>query len=237
MSKQPNGVLTIGFSKEARIAGPLRQLLQKAGYDLGEIPKSGFVDISPENGDPVRLEFARGNDLCEMMRKGIVAAALMGRNVVEEFSLNTRDTNFQLVASFADVAPCRLVVAAPQELKDRFDQGWWPTGLRYATSYPALTQSYLASMDADGSNVIIPMDGTVEASIRRGQSDIIVDMVNTGETLKANNLVKVETIGQYNAVLVTYERDKRASPKRTNPLPPELTRFAWALAPQYLPPI
>src|SRR5262249_28861491 len=94
---------------------------------------------------------------------------------------------------------CRLVVAEPKELWERDDPAKW-SWVRVATKYPALTEQYFS---ARGIQVeIIRLDGSIELAPLVGLAERIVDLVQSGETLRANGLVEVAEIMTSTARLI-----------------------------------
>ena len=94
---------------------------------------------------------------------------------------------------------CRLVVAEPRTLWERDDPAKW-SWVRVATKYPRLTEGYFS---ARGIQVeIVHLDGSIELAPLVGLADRIVDLVQSGETLRANGLVEVAEITRSTARLI-----------------------------------
>jgi ATP phosphoribosyltransferase len=94
---------------------------------------------------------------------------------------------------------CRLVVAEPRELWERDDPAKW-SWVRVATKYPRLTEQYFS---ARGVQVeIVRLDGSIELAPLVGLAERIVDLVQSGETLRANGLVEVAEIARSTARLI-----------------------------------
>jgi len=94
---------------------------------------------------------------------------------------------------------CRLVVAEPRELWERDDPARW-SWVRVATKYPRLTEQYFS---ARGVQVeIVRLDGSIELAPLVGLAERIVDLVQSGETLRANGLVEVAEITRSTARLI-----------------------------------
>ncbi len=94
---------------------------------------------------------------------------------------------------------CRLVVAEPKELKEQDDPGNW-SNIRVATKYPNVTEKYFA---ARGIQVeLIKLYGSIELAPLVGLSERIVDLVSTGDTLRDNGMVEVETIAEITTRLI-----------------------------------
>jgi ATP phosphoribosyltransferase len=94
---------------------------------------------------------------------------------------------------------CRLVVAEPRELWERDDPTKW-SWVRVATKYPRLTEQYFS---ARGVQVeLVRLDGSIELAPLVGLAERIVDLVQSGETLRANGLVEVAEITRSTARLI-----------------------------------
>ena len=94
---------------------------------------------------------------------------------------------------------CRLVVAEPRELWERDDPSKW-SWVRVATKYPRMTEAYFS--DKGIQVEIVRLDGSIELAPLVGLADRIVDLVQSGETLRANGLVEVEEIMRSTARLI-----------------------------------
>ena len=86
---------------------------------------------------------------------------------------------------------CRLVVAEPRELWERDDPAKW-SWVRVATKYPRLTEEYFSERGIQVE--MVRLDGSIELAPQVGLAERIVDLVQSGETLRANGLVEVAEI-------------------------------------------
>jgi ATP phosphoribosyltransferase len=94
---------------------------------------------------------------------------------------------------------CRLVVAEPRELWERDDPSRW-SWVRVATKYPVLTERYFSQRGIQVE--MIRLDGSIELAPLVGLAERIVDLVQTGDTLRANGLVEVAEIMTSTARLI-----------------------------------
>ena len=94
---------------------------------------------------------------------------------------------------------CRLVVAEPRELWERDDPAKW-SWVRVATKYPRLAEQYFSSRGIQVE--IVRLDGSIELAPLVGLAERIVDLVQSGETLRANGLVEVAEITRSTARLI-----------------------------------
>jgi ATP phosphoribosyltransferase len=104
------------------------------------------------------------------------------------------------------VGECRLAVCVPDEAKIAGPKDL--AGKRVATSFPNVTQRFLAEHGAEAH--LVNLSGSVEIMIALGVADAIVDLVETGSTLAANRLRILTEIGRYQTVLVQNESRREA---------------------------
>jgi ATP phosphoribosyltransferase len=122
---------------------------------------------------------------------------------------------------------CRLVVAEPRELWERDDPARW-SWVRVATKYPRLTEQYFS---ARGVQVeIVRLDGSIELAPLVGLAERIVDLVQSGETLRANGLVEVAEITRSTARLIVNRAAMSTEYARINELIARLRACATTAA-------
>ncbi|MEM8547734.1 MAG: ATP phosphoribosyltransferase [Pseudomonadota bacterium] len=141
---------------------------------------------------PIDLLLVRDDDIPRLVGEDICDLGIAGLNVIEEKRLNG---TFSSATPFHEVrrlgfGQCRLSLAAARGTE-------WTgpavlTGKRIATSYPALTQQYLADNGVDAE--VVYLSGAVEIAPRLGTAEFICDLVSTGSTLAANQLEELCTI-------------------------------------------
>jgi ATP phosphoribosyltransferase len=110
---------------------------------------------------------------------------------------------------------CRLVVAEPRDLWERDDPGKW-SWVRVATKYPTLTERYFSERGIQVE--IIRLDGSIELAPLVGLAERIVDLVQSGETLRANGLVEVAEIVASTARLIVNRASLKTAHGRVNAL-------------------
>lgn len=130
----------------------------------------------------------RGRDMPALLAGGVVDAAIVGRDVLEEAGLPVACV---LPLHFGH---CRLVAAVPGGRQLSASRTW-----RVATRYPRITRQWMAARGYPGE--VVTMSGAVEAACWLGLADAVVDVVETGATLAANGLVAVETVMESAATL------------------------------------
>ncbi len=110
---------------------------------------------------------------------------------------------------------CRLVVAEPRELWERDDPAKW-SWVRVATKYPALTERYFSERGIQVE--MVRLDGSIELAPQVGLAERIVDLVQSGETLRANGLVEVAEIVTSTARLIVNRASLKTAHARVNAL-------------------
>jgi ATP phosphoribosyltransferase len=104
-------------------------------------------------------------------------------------------------------------VAEPKELAEKEDPMPW-SHLRVATKYPNVTKNYFASRGVQAE--CIKLNGAMELAPRLGLCRRIVDLVSSGETLKANGLVEIEQIAEVTSRLAVNRASLKTRPRAIN---------------------
>jgi ATP phosphoribosyltransferase len=142
----------------------------------------------------VKLTIIRAADVPTYVQFGAADLGIAGKDVLMEYE---GDGLYELLD--LKIARCRMMVAEPKGLASRDDPDSW-TRLRIATKYVKTTQRHFAAKGIQTD--IIKLYGSMELAPLVGLSDRIVDLVDTGNTLKANGLAEVEHIADISAWLV-----------------------------------
>jgi ATP phosphoribosyltransferase len=180
--------LTLALSK-GRILEESAPLLAR----LGLAPKQGLDDRLlrlPSQHPDVQLLVIRPADVPTYVEYGAADFGIVGKDVLMEHGGEALYEPLDL-----GFARCRLVVAAPG--RRTADGARRP---RVATKYPEITRRHFA--EKGGQVEIIKLYGSMELAPLVGLTDYIVDLVDTGNTLRANGLVELETIAPISARLV-----------------------------------
>jgi len=183
-----NDLLTIALSK-GRIFEQVLPLLAHAGIEPYEDPELSRKLILETNRPQVKLVIIRASDVPTYVQYGAVDLGVAGKDVLMEHGGTGLYEPLDL-----RIARCRMMVAGIRDA----DLG--PDRLRIATKYVASTERHFA---AKGQQVeIINLYGSMELAPLVGLSNLIVDLVESGNTLKANGLVPLEHIADISARLV-----------------------------------
>lgn len=179
---------------KGRILDEALPLFERIGLVPVESPsKSRKLVIDTESGR-AQLVIIRGADVPTYVQFGAAHLGIVGKDVLLEHGGGD-------LAELLDLgfARCRLVVAEPADLAGTDDPRHWQR-LRVATKYPNIARRHFAAMGVQ--TRIIKLYGSMELAPLVGLADRIVDLVDTGGTLKANRLVEVDTITEISARLV-----------------------------------
>jgi ATP phosphoribosyltransferase len=210
-------MITIALSK-GRIFEETMPLLQAAGITALEDPESSRKLILQTNRDDVRLIIVRASDVPTYVQYGAADMGVAGKDVLNEHGGEGLYQPLDL-----NIARCRMMVAVRNgfDYESAVKQG---ARLRVATKYVKTAREHFASK---GVHVdLIKLYGSMELAPLVGLADVIVDLVSTGGTLKANNLVAVEEIVQISSRLIVNQASLKL--KRAT-IQPMLDAFAGAI--------
>lgn len=210
-------MITIALSK-GRIFEETAPLLEAAGIVPSEAPESSRKLILSTNRDDVRLIIVRASDVPTYVQYGAADLGIAGRDVLVEHGgvglYQPLDLN---------IARCKMMVA----VKQGFDyEGSLRHGarLKVATKYVTIAREHFA---AKGMHVdLIKLYGSMELAPLVGLADAIVDLVSTGGTLRANNLVAVEDVMPISSRLIVNQASLKLKRAQIQPI---LDTFAQAV--------
>ena len=202
-----NETLVLALPK-GRILGEVTSLMKRAGIEMEpefadeESRKLRFTTNDPSL-DVVRV---RNFDVATFVAHGAAHLGIAGNDVLLEFEYNEIYAPLDL-----RVGRCRLMVAAPQELVGRDDASRW-SRLRVATKYPEITRRHFAARGVQAE--CIKLNGALELAPQLGLCRRIVDLVQTGATLKANGLVEIERIADITSRLIVNRAALKTRPQQ-----------------------
>jgi len=205
--------LTLALSK-GRILKETLPLLKAAGIELLEDPEKSRKLIFPTSHPRVRILILRASDVPTYVENGAADLGVAGKDVLMEHGAHNVYEPLDL-----KIANCRLMTAGKVGAVP-------PVGrLKIATKYVNLTRQFYASR---GEQVdVIKLYGSMELAPLVGLGDLIVDVVDTGNTLRANGLEPLEVICQVSSRLIV----NKASYKRKQALlAPVLQQLEAAVA-------
>ena len=213
-------MITLALSK-GRIFDETLPLLAAAGIKVLEDPEKSRKLILPTNQSEVRVVLVRATDVPTYVEYGGADLGVTGLDTLIEHGAQGLYQPLDL-----RIAKCRMSVAAPEG----FDYaGAVRTGsrLKVATKYVAIARDFFATK---GVHVdLVKLYGSMELAPLTGMADAIVDLVSTGSTLKANQLVEVERIMDISSRLVVNQASLKL---KQEPIRRLLDAFQGALAAQ-----
>ena len=181
-------MLTIALSK-GRILGQTLPLLEKAGISIAKSELESRKLILDTNLSDVKVIVIRASDVPVFVQHGAADIGIAGKDVLLEHGANGI---FELLD--LGISKCRLMVASKK------GQDLNKSTLKVATKYVKSAKEYFYRQ---GKQVeVIKLYGAMELAPIVGLSDCIVDLVDTGNTLKANNLVPLELIQEISSRLI-----------------------------------
>ncbi len=188
-----NTMITLALSK-GRIFDETLPLLKAAGIEVSEDPEKSRKLIIGTSNPNVRIVLVRATDVPTYVQHGGADLGVVGRDTLLEHGGQGLYQPLDL-----QIAKCRMSVAvrADFDYAGAVKQG---SRIRVATKYTEIAREHFANK---GVHVdLIKLYGSMELAPLTGLADAIVDLVSTGSTLKANNLVEVEQIMQISSRLV-----------------------------------
>jgi ATP phosphoribosyltransferase len=181
--------MRLALPNKGRLAEPAVALLRDAGLDFEMAERR--LTASARNF-PLEILFVRTDDIAEYVADGLVDLGITGRDLVAE-----RGNGLESILDMGFGA-CSLVLAVPRASAAR--QPTDLAGCRIATSFPQLTQAFLAEQGIEAR--VVEVHGAVEVTPQLGVSDAVVDLVATGSTLRLNGLRPIATLLESEAILV-----------------------------------
>lgn len=210
--------LTLALSK-GRIFEETLPLLAAAGISVTEDPEKSRKLILPTNDPAVRVIIVRASDVPTYVQYGAADFGVAGKDVLFEHGGEGLYQPIDL-----EIAQCRMSVAVSQgfDYVNAVRQG---ARLRVATKYTEIARQHFANK---GVHIdLIKLYGSMELAPLVGLSDVIVDLVSTGNTLRANQLVEVEHIMDISSRLVVNQAALKLKRERLQPI---LLAFEQAIA-------
>ena len=183
-----DAVLNIALPK-GRLGEKVYAMFEKAGFGCPEVLSDSRKLIFTNAEKKVSYFWVKPSDVAVYVERGAADIGVCGRDILMEHEPNV----YELLDLKTGV--CRMAVAGKKDFKDDPDRT-----LKVATKFANAAANYYASLGRDID--IIQLNGSIELAPILGLSDVIVDIVETGTTLKENDLVELETIENISARLI-----------------------------------
>ncbi|MBQ9420251.1 MAG: ATP phosphoribosyltransferase [Lachnospiraceae bacterium] len=204
-------MLNVALPK-GRLGEKVYDMFEKAGYECPSIREKNRKLLFTNEEKGICYFWVKPSDVAIYVERGAADIGVAGKDILLEYEPEV----YELLD--LDIGKCMMAVAAPNDYIDRPQRT-----LRVATKFERIAADYYASIGRDID--IIHLNGSIELAPLLGLSDVIVDIVETGSTLKANNLSVVERIVDISARFIA---NKASYEFKKN----EISRVTEALAKQ-----
>lgn len=174
---------------KGRLGDKVYGMLKTAGFECPDLENPGrkLIFENPEKG--IRYFWVKPSDVATYVERGAADVGVVGKDILLEY----RPDVYELLD--LKIGKCRMAVAGMAGFRDPATRT-----LRVATKFPNIAQAYYG--DKCRNIDVIPLNGSIEIAPILGLSDVIVDIVETGTTLKENNLQVFDTIVPISARLI-----------------------------------
>jgi ATP phosphoribosyltransferase len=195
---------------KGRLGDQVYDMFEAAGIDCPDIKEDTRKLFFENEEKGVRFFWVKPSDVAVYVGRGAADIGIAGKDILLEHQPDV----YELLD--LGLGKCRMMVAAPKEFRDNED-----ITLRVATKFPNIASRYYAGKSRDID--IIELHGSIELAPLLGLSDVIVDIVETGNTLKANGLEAREEVIPISARLIANKANYKFKTK-------EIERVTEALA-------
>ncbi len=181
-------MLNIALPK-GRLGEKVYALFERAGFECPSIHEENRKLYFENEALGLRYFWVKPSDVAIYVERGAADLGAVGKDILLEYEPEL----YELLD--LRMGKCRMCVAGKRDFYDDPQRT-----LRVATKFTNIAQSYYASLGRDID--VIPLNGSIELAPILGLSDVIVDIVETGTTLKENDLAVLETIVPISARLI-----------------------------------
>ncbi|MBE7012168.1 MAG: ATP phosphoribosyltransferase [Ruminococcaceae bacterium] len=182
-------MLNIALPK-GRLGEKVYSIFEKAGFPCPSIKENNRKLIFENEELALRYFWVKPSDVAIYVERGAADIGVAGKDILLEYEPDI----YELLD--LNLGKCRMAVAAKADFRDNPQKT-----LRVATKFTNIAKNYYTSLGRDID--IIHLNGSIEIAPILGLSDVIVDIVETGTTLKENNLTVRETIVPISARLIS----------------------------------
>ncbi len=205
-------MLNIALPK-GRLGEKVYAMFEKAGFECPSIKEPGRKLIFENEEVGVRYFWVKPSDSAIYVERGAADIGVAGKDILLEYSPDV----YELLD--LDIGKCRMAVAAKKDFRDNPQKT-----LRVATKFTNVAQSFYASKGREID--MIHLNGSIEIAPILDLSDVIVDIVETGTTLKENNLEVIDTIFPISARLIANKSSFKFKNEQIEKLVRELSAHA-----------
>ncbi|HOA85174.1 MAG TPA: ATP phosphoribosyltransferase [Bacillota bacterium] len=205
-----NNILSIALPK-GRLGESAYKIFEDAGYGCPGILSDTRKLVFEDSECRVRYFLVKPTDVPIYTERGVADLGVVGRDILLEYSPDV----YELLD--LGIGKCRMAVAAKRDFEEDATRT-----LRVATKFPNIAKGYYLAQGRDID--IIKLNGSIELAPLLGLADVIVDIVETGTTLRENNLEVRSVIADISAMLIA----NKASYRFKNPQINEIVRMIAA---------
>ena len=188
---------------KGRLGEKVYDMFERAGYECPSIREPGRKLIFENEETQVRYFWVKPSDVSIYVERGVADLGVAGKDILLEY----KPAIYELLD--LNVGKCRMAVAAKKNFRDDGSRT-----LRVATKFVNVAREYYSSQCRDID--IIKLNGSIELAPILGLSDVIVDIVETGTTLKENDLEVTETVFPISARLISNRASYRFKSEEIN---------------------
>ena len=174
---------------KGRLGENVYDMFEKAGYECRSTKENNRKLIFENEASGVRYFWVKPSDVPIYVERGAADIGVAGKDILLEYEPDI----YELLD--LNIGKCRMAVAAP---KNFYDSG--ERTLKVATKFTHIASRYYAGLGRDID--IIKLNGSIELAPILGLSDVIVDIVETGTTLRENDLEVIATVVPVSARLI-----------------------------------
>lgn len=175
---------------KGRLGEKVYAMFEKAGFECPSIKETNRKLIFENEKTQVRYFWVKPSDVAIYVERGAADIGVAGKDILLEYEPEV----YELLD--LNIGKCRMAVAAKKDFRDNPQKT-----LKVATKFTNIAKNYYTKLGRDID--IIHLNGSIEIAPILGLSDVIVDIVETGTTLKENNLEVFETIVPISARLIS----------------------------------
>lgn len=183
--------ITIALAK-GRLAELTIDLLEQAGLDVSELRVKSRKLIFSDNTNHYKFILVKASDVPTYVEYGAADIGVVGRDTLLEEGRNL----YELID--LGFGACKMCVCGPESLRGKLDS---INNMRVASKYVNIAKNYY-TLQKKQSVELIKLNGSVELAPLTGLSEVIVDIVESGKTLKENGLVVLEEVCDLSARFV-----------------------------------
>lgn len=203
-------MLNVALPK-GRLGEKVYAMFEKAGFPCPSIKENNRKLIFENEECGVRYFWVKPSDVAIYVERGAADIGVAGKDILLEYEPEV----YELLD--LNIGKCRMAVAAKQGFRDDTDKT-----LRVATKFSNIAGQYYLSRGRDID--IIHLNGSIEIAPILGLSDVIVDIVETGATLRENNLSVIETIVPISARFISNKASYKFKSEAIDKLVSELAK-------------